>query len=136
MEITGRNGAKKEVVLGQFSAMDGWDLQLRFKEFAASQDPKFKRRYTYEILAYAQVKVGTNLIPLSTDALVDNHLEKWENIKLVFEGVLAHNGIDAQTHADSPHFWANAGAEMAVAFIAQTTALIGPALKLAEANKE
>jgi len=68
-------------------------------------------------------------IPLTTDALIDNHLQTWENIKAVFEEVLRLNGIDPKTHADKTHYWANAGAEMALAFIAEASKLMGPAME-------
>ena len=69
-------------------------------------------------------------LPLSTDALINNHLGSWENVRDVFEEILRQNGIDPKTHADNPNYWAKAGAEMATSFIAATSDLLGPALSM------
>lgn len=130
MEIKDRQGQTKHIELHHFGALNGWEIQLRFLDFAASQDKEFRRAYVMEVLEYAKVIIGENAIPLSTDAVINNHLGTWQNIQLVFESVLKHNGIDPATHADNPHFWANAGAEMAVSFTAKVIELLGPALSL------
>jgi hypothetical protein len=130
IEIISKSGQVKYIVVKHFGALEGWDIQSRFLEFAASRDPKLKRAYTMEILSYATVIFADRELPLSTDALIDNHLEDWTNIKLVFEEVLKHNGIDPDTHANQPHFWSNAGAEMAISFIAECSKLMGPAFEV------
>lgn len=130
LEITTPSGPKS-IAIGKFPAMDGWDIQERFITFAASHDKDFRREYTLEVLAYAHVDLpnGTKL-PLSTDALINNHLGTWENVKEVFEEVLKQNGINPSTHADKPNYWSNAGAEMATSFIAAASELIKPAMEL------
>jgi len=130
IEIVSTSGQLKYVVVRHFGALEGWEIQRRFIEFAASRDAKFRRDFTMEILSYATVVFADRELPLSTDALIDNHLESWENIQRVFEGVLTHNGIDPKTHADNPQFWSNAGAEMAISFIAECTKLMGPAFEV------
>lgn len=130
LEIQSRQGITKCVEVRHFSALDGWELQNNFKSFAASLDKEYRRAYTMEILSYATVVFDGREIPLSTDALIDNHLEHWHNIQLVFEEVLRFNGIDPTTHADKPDYWAAAGAEMAVAFIAEASKLMGPGLEI------
>lgn len=131
IEITGRDGMVKPVVLQHFDALDGYDIQLRALDFLASQDKAFRREFVMEILTYSEVCIGDQWLPLTTTALVNNHLETWQNIEKVFEAVLSHNGIDIHEHGNKPHFWANAGAEIAVAFIAKVTDLMGPAVELA-----
>lgn len=123
----------REIAIEKFPAMDGWDIQERFIRFAASTDKEFRREYTLEVLSYAKVvmKDGGDL-PLSTDALINNHLGSWENVRTVFEEILRQNGIDPKTHADTPHYWSEAGHQMAVAFIAAASELIGPALSMAQ----
>jgi len=135
IEIIVGNGTRS-IAIEKFPAMDGWDIQEQFIRFAASQDKEFRRAYTLEVLSYAKVVQadGGNL-PLSTDALINNHLGSWENVRTVFEEVLKQNGIDPKTHADHPHYWSNAGNEMATAFIAAASSLIGPALNMASQNK-
>lgn len=136
MEIKDRQGQTKHIELHHFGALDGWEIQMRFLDFAASQDKAFRRAYVMEVLEYAKLILGENAIPLSTDAVIDNHLQTWENIQLVFEAVLRHNGIDPATHADKPHFWANAGAEMAVAFVSKAVDLLGPALSVMQKQEK
>lgn len=139
-EIKLPSGETKSVKILKFAALDGWDIQAKFVEFAASTDRQMRREFTLEILSYAKVISGDMEIPLTTDALIDNHLQTWPNIEAVFEQVLSVNGIDPKTHADKTHYWANAGAEMALAFIAEASKLMGPAMeafeRAADAPKE
>jgi len=129
IEITTPQGSIRTIAIEKFPAMDGWDIQERFIQFAASRDKDFRRAYTLEVLSYAKVVQtdGGNL-PLSTDALINNHLGSWENVRDVFEEILRQNGIDPKSHADRPDYWSKAGAEMATSFIAATSELLGPAL--------
>lgn len=131
IELINSKGVAKQVVIERFAALDGWDIQSRFRDFAASTDRVFKRAYTMEILSYAKVHFEGLEYPLSTGALIDNHLETWINIELVFNEVLKFNGIDPTTHADKPAYWENAGAQMAISFIAEASKLMGPALEIA-----
>lgn len=124
------NNSAKSFQIDRFKALDGWEIQRRFVEFAASSDRKFRRDFTLEILSYAHVITDTGELPLSTDALIDNHLGSWENVQALFEEILRVNGIDPATHADAPHFWAKAGEEMATSFLAACTQIMGPALQL------
>jgi hypothetical protein len=137
IEIIGKDGKIKSVKIYSFSAMDGWDIQRKFFEFASTTSKEARLAYIMEVLSYAKVIVGNNELPLKTSALIDNHLENWKNIETVFEAVLIHNEIDPKTHAEKPSYWAAAGAEMAVSFIAEATKLMGPAFELvAKANQE
>lgn len=132
IEIINAHGRCTQVVVSHFPPLDGWDIQGRFRDFAASKDAAFKRAYTMEILSYATLQFDDGrTLPLSTGALIDNHLESWQNVMLVFEAVLKHNGIDPSTHADKPTYWEEAGALMAISFIAEATKLFGPAIEMA-----
>jgi len=133
IELINSQGVAKRVIIDRFDALDGWDIQSRFRDFAASTDRAFKRAYTMEILSYATVEFNGMKLPLSTSALIDNHLETWSNIELVFNAILRDNGIDPDTHADKPAYWENAGAEMAISFIAEAAKLMGPAIQMASA---
>lgn len=129
MEIVQNDGKKRVIVISKFSALDGWDIQSEFVRFAASSDKDFRRAFTVRVLGYAKILIETNEFPLVTDAMVDNHLQKWENVEAVFNAVLKENGIEAETHAMQTKFWSEAGAEIATSFIAEVTALIGPSLQ-------
>lgn len=131
MDIQTATGTKT-LRLTKFKALDGWALQNGFINFAASRDNAFRKEYTLKILAYAVVVNGEQEIPLSTDALIDNHLQTWQNVMTVFEEILSENGIDPKTHADRPDYWSNVGREMATSFLASCSELIKPALEHAE----
>lgn len=131
IEISTPQGEVKTIQINQFPALDGWDIQQRFVEFAASHDKDHRKAFTIEVLGYASVVMAADrFLPLTTSAIIDNHLCSWQNVQTVFEEVLRQNGIDPSTHADQPHYWAKAGAEMATAFIAEVSQLMGPALQL------
>jgi hypothetical protein len=128
MEIQTSTG-KKSIITRKFKALDGWEIQNNFISFAASRDKEFRKQFTLEILSYATVSMEGREIPLSTSALIDNHLESWANVQAVFEGVLLANGIDPATHAERPDYWSNVGSEIATSFLASCGALIGPAME-------
>ena len=120
---------KRKIRINKMDAMEGWEIQRRYTEFVMSKDPVFRTEYTFQVLAFASVVIGENDLPLSTKDLVNNHLQGWINLKTVFDTILVENGIDPETHAEKEHYWAQAGGEMAAAFIGQTVELIGPLLK-------
>ncbi len=117
IEIVTPMGQKKRLALSKFSALEGLDIQYRFADFVASEDKNARRAYTFEILSYAKVIINDRELPLSTDALIDNHLCSWENVKIVFESVLRYNDIEPTTHAKKPCYWAVSGADLAAGFI-------------------
>jgi hypothetical protein len=131
-EISTASGVKG-IEIERFKALDGWEIQNKFISFAASSDKDFRRAFTLEVLSYATVIAPDGrLIPLSTSALIDNHLETWDNVKEVFEAVLKDNGIDPETHASRPDYWSDIGAQLAVSFLAQCATMIGPAMENAD----
>lgn len=130
------DGGKRVVEIHQIPALDGWDIQQRFVEFAASHDKAFRRAYTLEVLAYATAINKGARIDLKTSGVIDNHLGSWQNVERVFEAVLQHNGIDPKTHADRPVFWEKAGAEMATSFVAEVWRIMGPTIGLAAKQGE
>jgi hypothetical protein len=133
-ELPNGEKQKRTVEIALFPALDGWDVQQRFVEFAASHDKEFRRAYTLEVLAYATAINKGAKVELKTGALIDNHLGNWQNVERVFEAVLEHNGIDPKTHADRPVFWEKAGAEMATSFISEVSRIMGPAIGMIAAK--
>lgn len=138
IEFTGQDGTKQDRKIGinKMGAMEGWEIQRRFIEFAMSKDKTFRVAYTMEVLAHAEVIRGETILPITSPALIENHLGNWHNIQKVFNSVLVENGIDPNTHAEKEHYWAHAGGEMAAAFIEQTITLLGPLMKGREEQKE
>jgi hypothetical protein len=119
VELVTPQGAAKVINISKFPAVEGWKIQEQFLRFAVSENKAFRRDYVFLILSYAKVvqKDGGTL-PLSTDALIDNHIGSVENIRELFEEILIYNGIDPQTHAKRLHYWATSGEEMASSFMA------------------
>lgn len=98
--ITTPQGKEKIISIGKFSVLDGYDIQSKFFEFATTKDRLARLKYTLEVLSYAEVVMATDrTLKLATSAIISNHLCSPENVKLVFEAVLLHNGIDPTTHA-------------------------------------
>lgn len=136
MKLITKSGKEKDIILNKFGAMEGWELQRQFVEFAISKNPEERIAYTMQVLSFASINIaGAEPIPLKTKALIENHLESWEGIREVFNAILMDNGIDPNTHAEKEHYWAHAGGELATAFIAQTVELMGPILAN-QINKE
>jgi hypothetical protein len=125
VELSMPNGQTRRISIERFGAMDGWDIQERFVRFAASKDKVMRREYTMEVLRYAKVLTNDGgTLPLTTDALIDNHLGSWENIRDVFEEILRHNDIDPKEHCHRANFWADAGSDMATSFVAAVSIAI------------
>ncbi|QEG09511.1 hypothetical protein TROPICALSUN_32 [Erwinia phage vB_EamM_TropicalSun] len=122
------NGKNKEIEIGKFAALEGWDLQRQYTEFLATRDTNERINYTMLILSHASVVIGDERVKLKTSALVDNHLVDWRNVEAVFKAVLIENGIDPERHAERPDYWSNVGGEIASSFIAQAVQMIGPLL--------
>lgn len=134
--ITHPDGSQVLVKLLDIDALDCWEIQRGYVDFCMTDDPKFRREFTMAVLQYAVVVLDEIELPLKTDALVNNHLRTWNNLKEVFEGVLIKNGIDPETHAQKPNYWQNAGAEMAVSFIAEASKLMAPAIAMVSKKAE
>jgi len=139
LDYTTPQNTSAKIHISQFKALDGWEIQARYTAFCAShpsKDKAFRRDFTMEILSYVRVVKGDQEYEMKTDALIDNHLGTWENIEMVFKETLKHNGIDPETHANRTNHWAEAGAELAIGFIAEASKLMGPAFGMvAEQNK-
>lgn len=136
IHLDGANG-KIHVVVKSFPALVGWEMQHDFVTFIRSTDRDFRRQFTFAVLEYACVIRNGIEQSLKTDALVNNNLERWENVQAVFNAVLEHNGIEPQTFAAQMESWANeAGSKLAIAFIAAASDLMGPALENMQRSAE
>lgn len=125
------DGKTNNILINFFPALDGWEIQSRFKDYVRSEDKEFKRAFTIEILSYSEVVLEEVTLPLKTSDLIQNHLRTWQNIQQIFEAVLRHNGIDPESHAEKAGYWDNVGKELAISFIAEATKLMAPAISMA-----
>lgn len=130
--FTRQDGSQVLVKVGLIDALDCWELQRGYTEFCITDDPKYRRAFTMNVLNYATVLIEDTELPLKTDALINNHLRDWKTLQDVFHEVLIKNGINPETHAKQPNYWSKVGAEMAVSFVAEASKLIGPAFALLE----
>lgn len=136
IEISNSKGQIKQVRIAKFTALEGWEIQRKFVDFASSTDNDYKKKFTMDILRYSAVVIEDRELPMITDALIDNHLETWQNVQVVFEQILLANGIDPATHATKPDYWTEAGEKMAAAFIAKTSEVLLPILNFAYQERE
>lgn len=138
MIIELKDGTKREIIISKMGAMEGWEIQRRFIEFAMSKDSQFRVEFTMEVLSFAKVKQldSETLLPLATGAVIENHLQDWTNIEKVFNAVLIENDINPSTHAEKEHYWAQAGGELAAAFLQQTINLLGPLMEKSAIKKD
>ena len=126
------DGSKTLVNIQDIPALEAWDLQADYTAFCLTTDKAARRAFTMHVLSFATVVMEEVELPLKTDALINNHLRTWTGIRQVFEAVLMRNGINPATHAEKPHYWSNAGSQMAVAFVAEASQLIAPAFQMLE----
>lgn len=117
MELETQTG-RKLIKFLRFSALDGWDIHDRFTAFASSNDPLARRAYVLRVLSYARVLIGSHELPLSTGALIDNHLCTPENVHAVFKGTLEFNGISIERSAGRSNYATAVGNEIATSFVA------------------
>jgi hypothetical protein len=120
LEIETPAGIKK-IAIQRFSALDGWDIHTHFTRFADSKERKDRRQYVFRVLSYARVltnKKGVE-IPLSTGALVDNHLYTAENVGKVFEAILSYNGMTPEQSAQLSDYKNTCANHMTTSFLTQ-----------------
>lgn len=134
--ISHADGSKTLVKIQDIPALDAWELQADYTEYCLTTDKISRRAFTMRVLSFASIVLEETELPLKTDAMINNHLRTWVGIKQVFEAVLFRNGINPATHAEKPHYWSNAGAEMAVAFVAEASKLIAPAFSMLEKKNQ
>lgn len=116
MELETQTG-KKQIRFLKFPALEGWDIQDRFAAFANSTDPAVRRAYVLRVLGFARVLVGQHELPLSTGALIDNHLCTADNVGAVFAGVMVFNGVDVKAAANRSDYMTAVGNEIATSFV-------------------
>jgi hypothetical protein len=119
IEIQTAQGTKR-IEIKRFSALDGWDLHSNFTRFADSKDHKERSQYVFRVLSHAKVVLSQGVeFPLTTNALIDNHLCTAENVGKVFEAVMRFNGIDVFKSAQLADHRNRIANEIATSFMAQ-----------------
>lgn len=134
IDIKLRDGSTRAIRISHFPAHDGWEIENKLIRFAASDDAAYRKAYTMRVLSYATVLVGDNEFPFATDDIVDNHLQSWENVKLVFEEVLRYNGIEPKTHVIEFQNWDMVGAKIGEAMMVYVSKVYEMASEAAQAQ--
>ncbi len=113
------HGRQARVQVEAWSALDGWELQRRFVEFAVRKDADFRRAFTMEILSYAR-SFSVTMIPNSVDYCCGHQQSSgsWKNVEFVFDLVLSRAALIRQRNGRPPgllgtgrfagrqsHFW-------------------------------
>lgn len=129
MEIKLPDGTVRRIIAGRFHALDSWRVRSEFVRFAYTEDPAFKKKFVLEVLSYATAVNGETEMPLTTAALIDNHVQTPANIAAVLEFVLELNGIDPKTTELKNDYYANAAEEMATSFYAEIKMAYGPLIQ-------
>ncbi|QRE00390.1 hypothetical protein [Burkholderia phage BCSR52] len=126
IELEGKKNNAIIVSLLDFPALIGWEMDREFMNFVASEDKDYCREFMFEVMKYAKVLKDGAEFPLTTAALIENQLETWQNIKLVFNAVLRHNGIDPEGHLKDSvmwKYWDKVGERVAISAMAHMGAI-------------
>lgn len=137
MQVTMNDGTFRTINLTYFGAMEGLKIRQLYREVISSpRDTKFLEDFVKNVMGHVTVTVGQKEIPLSTTAMIDNHLQSWTNIETVLNAQLSHNSIVPYFHEEHSSYWNKVGADMAVSFMASVQQLINPALQAMVASGE
>lgn len=121
----------REAVLGEFNALDGYDIKHKFIDAHDSKDYTFKRALLVQSLAHVTIDGK----PLNSEAAINALCGSWEVATKLYHAVLAHNGItfDLILREKKPEYEA-IGADLGAGFVSEVVRLYGPMLELAAAN--
>jgi hypothetical protein len=97
--ITDGDGTERVFFVSKMPAWDGLEIMARYPAslVTATAVPKLAdwdmiKDLQLKILKYAAVKINEQLLPLSTQALIDNHTGDWEClVRLIAEEVKYNN---------------------------------------------
>jgi hypothetical protein len=120
-----------KVTLHYFSALDGWELKRKYREYLTTDDTQMRMAFTTVVLSYASLPIGEQEVPLSSVPIVNEQLECWQNVEVVFHAVLNYNGISTDPAEIERLRWQVAGEELAKGFLASVNDLMGPAFAMA-----
>jgi hypothetical protein len=130
IDILTSEGEVRHIRLTKFAAMNGWDLKRQLREYTESTNPEFRNRFTLIVLSYASlVGEDDSLTQLSSTDVINDILESWMNVEIVFNAILGYNSIDYTFTVERNKQWQFAGEEMAAAFIAASAYLMKPAIE-------
>lgn len=140
MLVMMKDGSSRSIKLNMFGAMEGWHIKQMYQEVAMSpRDIEYREKFILTVLAKVDVIINQKPMALTTMAMIDNHLQTWENVQEVLDEMLLFNGINPIHYEDHSKYWQQVGADMAISFVAAIQEVLSPAMQhmidLAEAQQ-
>jgi len=95
--VTDGKGTQRKFTLSLMSAWDGLEIMTRMPPNLAMLavpkigDWKVVQELTLKIMKYVAVDLNGNLLPLSTQALIENHTGDWECLKNLLIAEVQYN---------------------------------------------
>jgi hypothetical protein len=129
-------GAVVTAKVHHFSALTGWEIRRQYREYLASNDPKFRIGFAIAVLSNVSVQKESGDEFLDTAAKINEELECWQNVEKMLSAQLGYNGIETSPLELERARWQVAGEDMAASFLAAVQTLIGPALTIAASKKD
>ena len=126
------------ILLSKMDAMSGWECGKNLIFYAQSREDgaAFRKDFTLKVISEASIQDGESFTPLSSESLVNQHLESWLNVELVFNAVLKHNGFDPDLSEEKAKYWDFVGTSISASFLANAMRLMEPLMDAAETNRK
>lgn len=86
-------GADKDYVISKFPAVAGREIVAKYPLSAMPKlgDYAVNEETMLKLMAYVGVQAGDKIIPLTTRALVDNHVPDWETLARIELTIMEYN---------------------------------------------
>lgn len=130
-----RRGVTIRAKVHHFSALGGWEMRRRYREYLESKDSNFRMAFIVGALSHVSIADENGDVFLSNADAINAQLENWQNIDKVFNALMEYNGIQIDAAEFERRRWQEAGEDLAASFLAAVQSTIGPALTLAASSK-
>lgn len=95
--VTDGDGGSHNLIISKFPAVDGLEINVMYPtSLAVSAIPKLgdyriPNELMLKIMKYVAVKIGDQVIPLETAALVNSHTGDWEGLVKTILAIMEYN---------------------------------------------
>ncbi|MGF6722437.1 hypothetical protein P3T43_001784 [Paraburkholderia sp. GAS41] len=123
----------REATLGEFNALDGFEIKHQWLEVHETNDDVKRRRIIVRVLAYVSIDGR----PLAGEGAINAALKSWLDVDKLVESCLAFNSITSKVVDDAlgPKY-AAIGEQMGAGFLGEVVRMYGPMLELMAKNIE
>lgn len=92
-KVTDANGTERTYILSKFPAVQGREIIAKYPTSALPKlgDYAVSEETMLKLMCFVGVPVGGQIIPLSTRALVDNHIADWETLAKIEMAMMEKN---------------------------------------------